>query len=232
MHRSAGGRGRAAPGRLERQFHASTAGGPAPRRRRRSRGDPSRYEVVVRTVPVTEPMRSRRRLLPRVRHRRSPPRIYAPGEANWSRCDTVRDLGRVSDDGSAAFAEAGPPQASRLGRGDRGASLLRNAVAQLLREGYVTRVVGSVDPTGHRSYPGVDGEEAAEMLLYAPLVEPAPHPDDPPAKAPIAASTGSTASCASSRPAPSRRSGSCRCTSRSPSRRSSTTPSCRPATRS
>ncbi|WP_327003750.1 hypothetical protein OHA72_53265 [Dactylosporangium sp. NBC_01737] len=140
---------------------------------------PAKDEVVVRTVPLVEPMR-----VDGVDyfHEYDPmvvTREHTPGNANWSKVlSTVRRLGRVFDDGSAVFPEADLLKRSRLGRGDRAAFLLRNAVEQLLREGYVTRVVGSVDATGHPSYPGVDGEEPAEMLLYAPLVEPAPHPDD------------------------------------------------------
>lgn len=191
---------------------------------------PAKDEVVVRTVPLVEPMR-----VDGVDyfHEYDPmvvTREHTPGNANWSKVlSTVRRLGRVFDDGSAVFPEADLLKRSRLGRGDRAAFLLRNAVEQLLREGYVTRVVGSVDATGHPSYPGVDGEEPAEMLLYAPLVEPAPTPTTPStARAPTAASTGSTASCANCHPAPSPRSVSCHCTSRSSNRRSSTTPSSPP----
>jgi hypothetical protein len=140
---------------------------------------PAKEEVVVRTVPLAEPMRVDgvdyfHEYDPKVVTRE-----YTPGQANWAKVlHTVRRLGRVFDDGSAVFAEADLLKHSRLGRGDRAAFLLRNAVGQLLREGYVTRVLGSVDASGHPSYPGVDGDQPAEMLLYAPLVEPAPHPDD------------------------------------------------------
>ncbi|GAA3198447.1 hypothetical protein ACFO1B_02010 [Dactylosporangium siamense] len=141
---------------------------------------PAKDEVVVRTAPLVEPLRVDGAAYFHEYDPKVVTREYAPGQANWSKVlHTVRHLGRVFDDGSAVFAEADLLKRSRLGRGDRGAFLLRNAVAQLLREGHVTRVVGSVDPTGHPSYPGVDGEEAAEMLLYAPLVEPGPHPDEP-----------------------------------------------------
>jgi hypothetical protein len=140
---------------------------------------PAKDEVVVRTTPLAEPMRVDGA---NYYHEYDPvvvTREYTPGQSNWAKVLlTVRRLGRVFDDGSAVFAEADLLKRSRLGRGDRAAFLLRNAVGQLLREGYVTRVTGSVDATGHPSYPGVDGESPAEMLLYAPLVEPAPHPDD------------------------------------------------------
>lgn len=139
----------------------------------------ARDEVVVRTAPLVEPMRVDGVVY---FHEYDPTvvtREYTPGPANWAKVlHTVRRLGRVFDDGSAVFPEADLARRSGLGRGSRGAFLLRNAVDQLLREGYVTRVDGSVDGTGHPSYPGVDGEEPAQMLLYAPLVEPAPHPDD------------------------------------------------------
>lgn len=141
---------------------------------------PAKDEVVVRTVPLVEPLRVDGVVYFHEYDAKVVTREYTPGGSNWAKVlHTIRRLGRVFDDGSAVFAEADLARRSRLGRGDRAAFLLRNAVEQLLREGYVTRVVGSVDPTGHPSYPGVDGEETAEMLLYAPLVEPAPHPDDP-----------------------------------------------------
>jgi hypothetical protein len=40
-------------------------------------------------------------------------------------------------------------------------------------------VPGSVDPAGYPSYPAVEGQKDAEMLFYAPLVEPAPYPGAP-----------------------------------------------------
>ena len=137
-------------------------------------------EVVVRTVPLTDPMRIDGAVYFHEYDPMTVTREYTPGKANWAKVlDAVRKLGRVFDDGSAVFAEADLTRRSGLGRGTRGTFLLRNAVDQLIREGYVTRVVGSVDAAGHPSYPGLDGEEPAGMLLYAPLVEPAPHPDDP-----------------------------------------------------
>jgi len=91
----------------------------------------------------------------------------------------VRKQGRVFEDGSAVLPEEGLAAKCGLGRGARGAFLLRNAVDQLIREGYLTRVPGSVDSTGYPSYPAVPGQKAAEMLFYAPLIEPAPDPADP-----------------------------------------------------
>lgn len=136
-------------------------------------------EVVVRTSALDEPLRIDGVVYFHGYDPEVVTRECAPGEANWAKVlSTVRRLGRVFDDGSAVFAEAQLAARSGLGRGARGSFLLRNAVDQLLREGYVTRVEGSVDPAGHPSYPAVDGEEPADMLLYAPLVEPAPHHDD------------------------------------------------------
>ena len=102
-------------------------------------------------------------------------REYDPGRSNHGRVlSVVRRLGRVFDDGSAVFAEAEVGAHAGLGRGAKGKFLLANAVDQLIREGYVTRVTGSLDPDGQPSYPAVDGEETAEMLFYAPLIEPVP----------------------------------------------------------
>jgi hypothetical protein len=84
----------------------------------------------------------------------------------------VRKQGRVFEDGSAVLEEAGLAARCGLGRGPRGAFLLRNAVDQLIREGYLTRVDGSLDATGYPHYPAVAGQRPAEMLFYAPLVEP------------------------------------------------------------
>ncbi|MBG0565840.1 hypothetical protein [Actinoplanes aureus] len=105
-------------------------------------------------------------------------REFEPGKSNHGQVlGVVRRLGRVFDDGSAVSTEAAVAARCGLGRGARGAFLFRNAVDQLIREGYVTRVPGSVGADGQPSYPAVDGEEPAEMLFYAPLVEPIPMGD-------------------------------------------------------
>ncbi|MEV0902948.1 hypothetical protein [Actinoplanes sp. NPDC049802] len=107
-------------------------------------------------------------------------REFDPGMSNRGQVlNAVRRLGRVFEDGSAVFAEAGLPAHCGLGRGRKGLFLLRNAVEQLLREGYVTRVTGSTGPDGELNYPAVDGEETLDLLFYAPLVEPAPLPGEP-----------------------------------------------------
>ncbi|MEV6306004.1 hypothetical protein AB0M02_41790 [Actinoplanes sp. NPDC051861] len=106
-------------------------------------------------------------------------RDFDPGRSNHGQVlGVVRRLGRVFEDGSAVFAEDGLVAKSGLGRGTKGRFLLANAVEQLIREGFVTRVTGSLDADGEPSYPPVDGEETADMLFYAPLVEPLPHASD------------------------------------------------------
>jgi hypothetical protein len=137
-------------------------------------------EVIVRTVPLEEPMRVDgvdyfHEYDPKVVTRE-----FAPGRSNRGQVlHAVRRLGRVFEDGSAVFAESGLAAHCGLGRGARGSFLLRNAVEQLIREGYLTRVPGSVDSAGYPFYPAIDGQKPAEMLFYAPLVEPAPYPGDP-----------------------------------------------------
>ncbi|MDI6102301.1 hypothetical protein QLQ12_27150 [Actinoplanes sp. NEAU-A12] len=106
-------------------------------------------------------------------------REFDPGVSNRGQVlNAVRRLGRVFDDGSAVFPEAELPAHCGLGRGKKGLFLLRNAVDQLLREGYVTRVTGSTGPAGELNYPAVDGEETLELLFYAPLVEEAAFPGE------------------------------------------------------
>jgi hypothetical protein len=137
-------------------------------------------EVVVRTTALDEPLR-----IDGVDyfHDYDPKvvtREFDPGTSNRGRVlHAVRRQGRVFSDGSAVLAESGLAALCGLGRGARGTFLLRNAVDQLIREGYLTRVPGSLDSTGYPGYPAVDGQKSAEMLFYAPLVEPAAHPDDP-----------------------------------------------------
>jgi hypothetical protein len=137
-------------------------------------------EILVRTVALDEPLR-----VDGVNyfHEYDPKvvtREFVAGTSNRGQVlHAVRRVGRVFADGSAVFAESGLAAQCGLGRGARGSFLLRNAVDQLIREGYLTRVLGSVDTAGYPSYPAVDGQKAAEMLFYAPLVEPAAYPDDP-----------------------------------------------------
>ncbi|MEU8242666.1 hypothetical protein AB0C07_30800 [Actinoplanes missouriensis] len=132
-------------------------------------------EIHLRTMPLDEPLR-----IDGIDyfHEYDPIAVtheFDPGRSNRGRVlNVVRRQGRVYEDGSALFAESGLTAASGLGRGAKGAFLLKNAVDQLIREGYVTRVTGSLSGSGHPSYPPVEGEETAEMLFYAPLVEPAP----------------------------------------------------------
>jgi hypothetical protein len=137
-------------------------------------------EVVVRTAALEEPVRVDgadyfHEYDPRVVTRE----FTEVGSNRGQVLHAVRRMGRVFDDGSAVLDESGLPAHCRgLGRGTRGTFLLRNAVEQLIREGYLTRVPGSVNPAGYPSYPAVAGEKPAEMLFYSPLVEPAPHPDE------------------------------------------------------
>jgi len=137
-------------------------------------------EVVVRTVALDEPMRVDgvdyfHEYDPKVVTRE-----FVPGTSNRGQVlHAVRRQGRVFSDGSAVLAESELARHCGLGRGARGKFLLHNAVEQLIREGYLTRVAGSVDSTGYPCYPAVEGQKSAEMLFYAPLVEPAPFADDP-----------------------------------------------------
>jgi hypothetical protein len=101
-------------------------------------------------------------------------REFEAGTSNWSKVlHAVCRQGRVFDDGSAVYAEAKIAAKAGLGRGAKGAFLLKNAIDQLLREGYVTRVVGSGDST----FPAQEGKEPVGMLFYAPLVDPTEPPD-------------------------------------------------------
>jgi hypothetical protein len=137
-------------------------------------------EVVVRTIPLEEPMRVDGVDYFHEYDARVVTRSFVAGKSNRAQVlQAVRKLGRIFEDGSAVLAEAGLAAHCGLGRGAKGTFLLRNAVDQLIREGYLTRVTGSVDSAGYPSYPAVDGQKPAEMLFYAPLVEPAPYPGDP-----------------------------------------------------
>ncbi|MBW6435619.1 hypothetical protein KZ829_17910 [Actinoplanes hulinensis] len=136
-------------------------------------------QVHLRTVTLDEPMRVDgvdyfHEYDPRVITREFDPGVSNRGQV----LNAVRRLGRVFEDGSAVFAEAELPAHCGLGRGKKGQFLLRNAVDQLLREGYVTRVTGSTGPDGELNYPAVDGEQTLDLLFYAPLVEPASLPGE------------------------------------------------------
>jgi hypothetical protein len=137
-------------------------------------------DIVVRTVALDEPLR-----IDGVDyfHEYDPKvvtRDFTPDTSNRAKVlYAVRRHGRIFDDGSAVLAESGLAAHCGLGRGARGSFLLRNAVDQLIRDGYLTRVPGSVDASGYPSYPAVDGQKPGEMLFYAPMVEPAPYPGDP-----------------------------------------------------
>ncbi|KUL39975.1 hypothetical protein [Actinoplanes awajinensis] len=139
-----------------------------------------RDAVVMRSTVLEEPMR-----IDGVNyyHEYDPKvvtRDIVPQKSNRGQVlNAIRKLGQVYEDGSAVFPEPALAKQAGLGRGAKGAFLLKNAVEQLIREGYVTRVEGSVDATGHPSYPAVDGQELVDLLFYAPLVDPAPHPNDP-----------------------------------------------------
>jgi hypothetical protein len=140
---------------------------------------PARDEVVVRTTALGEPLQVDGADYFHEYDPKVVTREFTPDKSNRGQVlRAVRKRGRVFDDGSAVLPEAGLAAHCGLGRGARGTFLLRNAVDQLIREGYLTRVAGSVDPAGYPSYPAVDGQKPAEMLFYAPLVEPVPHPSD------------------------------------------------------
>jgi len=137
-------------------------------------------EVVVRTAALEEPLRVDGVDYYHEYDPKVVTREFEPGTSNRGQVlHAVRKLGRIFSDGSAVLAESGLAAQCGLGRGARGAFLLSNALDQLIREGYLTRVPGSVDSTGYASYPAVAGQKPAAMVFYAPLVEPGPDPHDP-----------------------------------------------------
>jgi hypothetical protein len=136
-------------------------------------------EVVVRTTAMEEPIRVDgvdyfHEYDPRVVTREFDAGTSNRGQVLYA----VRKHGRVFDDGSAVLPEDGLAVRTGLGRGTRGTFLLRNALDQLIREGYLTRVTGSLDASGYPAYPAVSGQKTADMLFYAPMVEPAPYPGE------------------------------------------------------
>ncbi|GAA3455426.1 hypothetical protein [Dactylosporangium matsuzakiense] len=148
------------------------------------RWHPARHEVQLRTKPLDEPLK-----LDGVAyfHEYDPHVVtheFTPANSNRGRVlDAVRRHGLVFADGSAVFPEADLVKKAGLGRGTRGMFLLRNAVDQLIREGYVTRVDGSLGAAGLPIFPAVQGAETVPMLFYAPLIEPAHRPEPDPAEA-------------------------------------------------
>jgi hypothetical protein len=137
-------------------------------------------EIVVRTTALDEPMRIDGLDYFHEYDPKIVTREFDAGTSNRGRVlSAVRRQGRVFEDGSALLAESGLAALCGLGRGPKGAFLLSNALDQLIREGYLTRVLGSADSSGYPSYPAVEGQKTAEMVFYAPLVEPAPDPNDP-----------------------------------------------------
>ena len=138
----------------------------------------SKDQIVVRTTALDEPMRIDGVDYFHEYDLKVITRDFTPDSSNRARVlHAVRHHGRLFDDGSAALAESGLAALCGLGRGARGTFLLRNAVDQLIRDGYLTRVPGSVESTGYPAYPATEGEKPADLLFYAPLVEPAPEPD-------------------------------------------------------
>ena len=139
----------------------------------------ARSEIVVRTAALDEPVRVDGVAYFHSYDPKVVTREFAPGRSNRGQVlHAVRRQGRIFSDGSAVLAESALAAHCGLGRGAKGKFLLGNAVDQLVREGYLTRVAGSADPSGYPSYPAVDGQKPADMLFYAPLVEPV-DPDDP-----------------------------------------------------
>ncbi|OJF14730.1 hypothetical protein [Couchioplanes caeruleus] len=139
----------------------------------------ARDEVVVRTAALDEPLRVDGAVYFHEYDPKVVTREFVADESNRAKVlSAVRRQGRVFADGSAVLVEAELAAHCGLGRGARGAFLLRNAVEQLVREGFLTRLTGSTDSSGYPSYPAAEGQKTAEMLFYAPLVEPAPFPDE------------------------------------------------------
>ena len=138
-----------------------------------------RDEVLVRTTPLDEPLTVDGAGFFHEYDPRVVTREFEPGASNRGRVlRAVRRHGRVFDDGSAVLPESALAGHCGLGRGAKGAFLLRNALDQLIREGFLTRVPGSVDASGYPAYPALAGQKPADMLFYAPLVEPGAYPDD------------------------------------------------------
>lgn len=139
----------------------------------------ARDQVTIRSIPLDEPVRIDGAGYFHEYDPRVVTREFDPGTSNRGKVLlAVRKQGRIFDDGSAVLPEDGLGARCGLGRGAKSAFLLRNALDQLIREGYLTRVEGSVDSHGYPSYPAVAAQKPADMLFYAPMIEPAVHPED------------------------------------------------------
>ena len=135
--------------------------------------------VTIRSIPLEEPVRIDGLDYFHEYDPRVVTREFDAGTSNRGQVLlAVRKKGRIFSDGSAVLAEAGLAAQTGLGRGARGAFLLKNALDQLIRDGYLTRVDGSADSHGYPSYPAVEGQKEAELLFYAPLVEEAHYPGE------------------------------------------------------
>ncbi|MFI5494168.1 hypothetical protein [Actinoplanes sp. NPDC051859] len=136
-------------------------------------------DVVVRTEALAEPLRVDGVTYFHEYDPKVVTREYDADDSNRAKVlAAVRRRGRVLEDGSAVLAEADLAAHCGLGRGARGAFLLRNAIDQLIREGFLTRLTGGIDSSGYPAYPAVEGQKTAEMVFYAPMVEPAPREQD------------------------------------------------------
>ncbi|GAA2475320.1 hypothetical protein [Winogradskya humida] len=143
-----------------------------------------KQEVVARTTSLEEPVRVDGVDFFHEYDPKVVTREFEAGKSNRGQVMfAVRRQGRIFPDGSAVLDEATlPAQTKSLGRGAKGTFFRDQAVEQLIREGYLTRVPGSVDAHGYPSYPAVEGQKEAEMLFYAPMLEEVPDPEDPDAQ--------------------------------------------------
>ncbi|WP_433220313.1 hypothetical protein ACQP00_17625 [Dactylosporangium sp. CS-047395] len=139
---------------------------------------PARRQIVLRTKPLDEPLRVDGVAYFHAYDPLTVTHEFRPASSNRGKVlDAVRRHGRAFPDGSTVFPEADLVKRAGLGKGTRGTFLLRNAIDQLIREGYVTRVDGSLDAGGQPTFPPAPGAEVLPMLFYAPLIDPATRPD-------------------------------------------------------
>lgn len=140
---------------------------------------PAKDEIVLRTAALEEPIRVDGLDYYHEYDPKVVTRSFEAGRSNRGRVlHAVRRQGRVLDDGSAVLPSDAVPALAGLGRGAKGKFLLGHAVDQLIREGFLTRVPGSIDGTGYATFPAVDGQKPAELLFYAPLVEEGMYPGE------------------------------------------------------